>query len=150
MATLSLHIDASDAQDLSATISALAAAFGVPVTGSLSADPKPATKSSRAKAAEPATGGAAAASQPATTDPKPASGSAETGAASGASAATDTVTPEALRELAGKYAAKGGPAALAEVFIENGSPQGKFSQLPVENYPAVFARLTELLGTDAA
>lgn len=144
---ISLHIDADSASDLVEQVKQLAGALsGNFTTPAETNSPKPSTRKS-AKTAEPATD--TAAGQSATSgaeDPKSASGSTQEGAASGASGATDTApTAEVVRELAGKYAAKAGPAALGEIFIENGSPQGKFSQLPVENYGAVYVRLTELL-----
>jgi hypothetical protein len=43
------------------------------------------------------------------------------------------------------FSQKGGAQALKELFIEMGSPAGKWSAIPDENLPALNARLDELL-----
>lgn len=139
---LSLHIEADTAAGLIRDVSALAVALGAAVASQprdpLSdpiPDPKPATRSSKKSSA---------------------SGSDATGDASGAAGATATasaeqvpageVTKEQVAALCNQYGAKAGATALQEIFKnEMGSPQGKFSGVTADKYPALAARLTELL-----
>lgn len=56
------------------------------------------------------------------------------------------VTKEQVTALCNQYGAKAGATALQEIFKnEMGSPQGKFSGVSEDKYPALAARLTELL-----
>jgi hypothetical protein len=56
------------------------------------------------------------------------------------------VTKEQVTALCNQYGAKAGATALQEIFKnEMGSPQGKFSGVSTDKYPALAARLTELL-----
>ncbi|MFL6728083.1 MAG: hypothetical protein ACJ8FS_16450 [Sphingomicrobium sp.] len=69
------------------------------------------------------------------------------GAAQADPAAVSGATPT-RDEIATKctlFSSKGGTQALKELFIEAGSPEGKWSKVPDENLPALNARLDELL-----
>jgi len=93
-------------------------------------NPKPSTRSSAKK------------SEPAKTE-EPA-GAAETG--STATPVTgEAVTKEQVTKLCNEYGGKAGATALQKIFKELGSPQGKFSGVAEDKYPALAARLTELL-----
>lgn len=125
---LSLHIDADNATDLVAQLSALAVALaGTAAVATPSADPKPAT---RTKKSEPAAQNSDAGA---------------TSSAQQSSAAAETVTKDTVAALCNSYGSKAGATALQEIFKELGSPQGKFSGVPEASYPALHARLTELL-----
>lgn len=129
---LELKITADNPQDLRNQLSALlggTAAVAASVAVEQPADKPAATR----KKAEPKA------------DPTPASTEAATSSEAQSSAA-GSVTKEQVTALCNQYGAKAGATALQEIFKnEMGSPQGKFSGVTEDKYPALAARLTELL-----
>jgi len=61
---------------------------------------------------------------------------------------TDPITKDALSKRFLELGSKAGPAAAKELLTEFGVP--KFSELPEDKYPAMSARLDELLAQPAA
>jgi hypothetical protein len=112
----------------------------------LSEAKKPATRKSTKASAEgnAAASGTAASSGTAdtqgTSSATSGAGQTATTAASPSEITRATVEPKCMA-----YSQKGGAQALKELFIEMGSPAGKWSAIPDENLPALNARLDELL-----
>jgi hypothetical protein len=147
---ISIHIEADNAHAAIKEVLALAAGLSMstPVANSETPaeDKKPATRKSTKASAEgnAAASGTAASSGTAdtqgTSSATSGAGQTATTAASPSEITRATVEPKCMA-----YSQKGGAQALKELFIEMGSPAGKWSAIPDENLPALNARLDELL-----
>jgi hypothetical protein len=107
----------------------------------LSEAKKPATRKSTKASAEgnAETKGDATSAQTTTSSKQGSAGSASSPPSDG-EITRATVEPKCMA-----FSQKGGAQALKELFIEMGSPAGKWSAIPDENLPALNARLDELL-----
>ena len=148
---VSIHIDAPSAQQAREAMRDL---LGMDrETQEPAEEPAPkATRTRKAKADEGNAGTEPAASADTSTasDNSPASstetespssaGDTKTADGGGNAITRATVEPKCLA-----YSQKGGSQALKELFIEMGSPAGKWSSVPEDKLPALDARLDELL-----